>query len=225
MHWQDASSTFERDIPWLRSVTKLPIILKVRRYPLTTQSSHQSTHIHIHTHSTITHHDHKCVTPQGILRPEDALAAAQLGCEGIIVSNHGGRQLDSCLSSIEALEPIAHALRQNGFLLDADLRAGLASPQPNTRGPVTLLLDSGVRRGTDVLKALALGASAVLLGKPVFFGLAVAGEAGVLHVLRTLRTELESAMALSGCASLAEITRDLVVTRPGGHGYLRPSRL
>lgn len=165
---------------------------------------------------------------QGILRPEDALAAAQLGCEGIIVSNHGGRQLDACLSSIEALEPIAHTLRQHGFLLDADLRSNLATPQPNgnTRGSITLLLDSGVRRGTDVLKALALGASAVLLGKPAFFGLAVAGEAGVLHVLETLRTELESAMALSGCASLADITRDLVVTRPGAHGpYVRPSKL
>lgn len=163
--------------------------------------------------------------PKGILRPEDALAAAQLGCEGIIVSNHGGRQLDACISSIEALEPIAHALRQNGFLLDQDLRCGLASPQPNTRGPVTLMLDSGVRRGTDVLKALALGASAVLLGKPVFFGLAVAGEAGVLHVLQTLRTELESAMALSGCATLGEVTRDLVVTRSGIAGYIRPSKL
>ncbi len=154
------------------------------------------------------------------------MAVAQLGCEGIIVSNHGGRQLDSCLSSIEALEPIAHNLRQNGFLLDADLRTGLAAPDiPTTLGTVTLMLDSGVRRGTDVLKALALGASAVLLGKPVFFGLAVAGEAGVLHVLQTLRMELESAMALSGCSSLAQITSDLVVTRPGGYGYFRPSKL
>lgn len=162
---------------------------------------------------------------QGVLRPEDALAAAELGCEGIIISNHGGRQLDSCISSIEALEPIAHGLRQNGFLLDQDLRCGFATPQPGTRGPVTLLLDSGVRRGTDVLKALALGASAVLLGKPVFFGLAVAGEAGVLHVLQMLRTELESAMALSGCATLGEVTRDLVVARSGMAGYVRPSKL
>lgn len=88
-----------------------------------------------------------------------------------------------------------------------------------------LLLDSGIRRGSDVLKALALGASAVLLGKPVFFGLAVAGESGVLHILSTLRKELETCMALSGCNSLKMVTRDMVVARTGMGGYIRPSKL
>lgn len=89
---------------------------------------------------------------------------------------------------------------------------------------ITLLLDSGVRRGTDVLKALALGASAVLLGKPVFFGLAVGGEEGVRHVLNVLRRETETAMVLCGCKSLGEIGREVVRER-GREAYVRPSKL
>lgn len=89
---------------------------------------------------------------------------------------------------------------------------------------ITLLLDSGVRRGTDVLKALALGASAVLVGKPIFFGLAVGGEKGVRHVLNILRRETETAMVLCGCKNLGEIRQEVV--RKGGRGaYTRPSKL
>jgi 4-hydroxymandelate oxidase len=84
-----------------------------------------------------------------------------------------------------------------------------------------VLLDGGVRRGTDVLKALALGATAVLLGRPVFFGLAAGGQAGVARVLQLLRNEFETAMALCGCRCLADITPELVVHRPGNSAYTR----
>ncbi|CAN0356351.1 unnamed protein product [Ascophyllum nodosum] len=100
----------------------------------------------------------------------------------MIVSNHGGRALDGALSSIESLGAVVKAVRSH------------------ERGEdVPILLDSGVRRGTDVLKALALGATAVLLGRPVFFSLAVGGHEGVIKMLSIVREELEAAMALCGC--------------------------
>lgn len=117
---------------------------------------------------------------KGILHPEDALIARQVGASGIIVSNHGGRTLDTVPPAAVALPQIRHAV-----------------------GPgMPLLVDGGIRRGTDILKAMALGANAVLIGRPYVFGLASAGAMGVAHVIRLLRDELEIAMALCGCATL-----------------------
>jgi isopentenyl diphosphate isomerase/L-lactate dehydrogenase-like FMN-dependent dehydrogenase len=125
---------------------------------------------------------------KGILTAEDAHLALERGVSGIIVSNHGGRQLDSALASIEALPEITEAVA----------------------GRCEIYLDGGIRRGTDVLKALALGARAVLVGRPAFWGLAVNGAQGVHHVLEILRAELELAMVLSGHYSLETINRSLV---------------
>jgi 4-hydroxymandelate oxidase len=125
---------------------------------------------------------------KGILTAEDAHLALERGVAGIIVSNHGGRQLDSAIASIEALPEITEAVA----------------------GRCEIYLDGGIRRGTDVLKALALGARAVLVGRPAFWGLAVNGAQGVQHVLEILRTELELAMVLSGHYSLKTIDRSLV---------------
>ena len=125
---------------------------------------------------------------KGIVRPDDARRAAAAGVAGVVVSNHGGRQLDTSPPSVEVVARIADAV---GDQLD-------------------VLMDGGVRRGTDVVKALALGARAVLLGRPILWGLAVDGEAGVTQVLATLRDELDRAMALCGCPTVAGISRDLV---------------
>ena len=122
---------------------------------------------------------------KGVLHPEDARLAAAQGIAGLIVSNHGGRTLDTTLSTARALPAIADAVG----------------------GTLPLLVDGGLRRGTDVFKALALGATAVLVGRPAIWGLAHAGAAGVAHVLRVLRDELEVAMALTGCATLVDIGR------------------
>ena len=123
------------------------------------------------------------VVVKGILNPADALLAIQHGAQGIIVSNHGGRVLDTLPASIDALPFIAGAVA----------------------GRVPLLLDGGIRRGSDIFKAIALGASAVLIGRAYIHALAAAGALGVAHVLRTLREELEVCMALSGCATLDAI--------------------
>ncbi|MCC6574778.1 MAG: alpha-hydroxy-acid oxidizing protein [Planctomycetes bacterium] len=140
------------DLNWLRSLTKLPILLK------------------------------------GILRADDAKRAVEAGVQGIIVSNHGGRQLDGAIATLDALPAIVEAVYRR----------------------VPVLVDGGVRWGSDILKALALGANAVLVGRPVLWGLAVGGEAGVARVLAILREEFSRAMALCGCAGVASITRDLV---------------
>jgi len=124
---------------------------------------------------------------KGVLHADDARQAAALGAAGVVVSNHGGRVLDTALATADALPDIAAAL------------AGAPGAAP------ALLVDGGIRRGTDVLKALAGGAQAVLVGRPALHGLAVAGAQGVAHVLRLLRDELEAAMALTGCATLADI--------------------
>jgi isopentenyl diphosphate isomerase/L-lactate dehydrogenase-like FMN-dependent dehydrogenase len=125
---------------------------------------------------------------KGILTAEDAVLAIEHGVDGIVVSNHGGRQLDSVPASIEALPEVVEA-------------AG---------GRCEIYLDGGIRRGTDILKALALGARAVLIGRPILWGLAANGLEGVSHVLELLRAELELAMALAGRPTLASIDRSLV---------------
>ncbi len=127
---------------------------------------------------------------KGVLHPDDALQAAGLGVAGIVVSNHGGRTLDTAPATALALPRIAAALAA---------RHGAA--------PV-LLVDGGIRRGTDVFKALALGASAVLVGRPLVMALAVAGAPGVARAIRLLRDELEACMALCGCATLDDIGPD-----------------
>ncbi len=128
------------------------------------------------------------IVVKGILTAEDALIALERGADAIAVSNHGGRQLDGEIPSIEALPEIIEAVD----------------------GRCEVYVDGGIRRGTDILKALALGARAVFVGRPAIWGLAVNGPDGVHSVLDILRTELELAMALSGCPSLDSITRSLV---------------
>jgi 4-hydroxymandelate oxidase len=141
-----------KDLDWLASVTRLPIVVK------------------------------------GVVRADDARRAVEHGARAVVVSNHGGRQLDTSPATIDVLPRIADA----------------------TAGRVELLLDGGVRRGTDVLKALALGARAVLLGRPVLWGLAVGGEAGVRAVLSIVERELDLALALAGCPSVEALDRSLI---------------
>ncbi|KAK8469337.1 hypothetical protein PHAVU_005G052101 [Phaseolus vulgaris] len=139
---------------------------------------------------------------KGVLTAEDTRIAIQSGAAGIIVSNHGARQLDYVPATISALEEVVKA----------------------AEGRLPVFLDGGVRRGTDVFKALALGASGIFIGRPVVFSLAAEGEAGVRKVLQMLREEFELTMALSGCRSLKEITRDHIVTdwdQPRSHPRTR----
>ena len=126
---------------------------------------------------------------KGIVRPDDARKAADHGVRGVVVSNHGGRQLDTAPATIDVLPRVAEAL------------SGSA---------VEIFVDGGIRRGTDVVKALALGARAVLIGRPILWGLAARGEDGVAHVLQLFGDELDRAMALCGAPTVADITRDLV---------------
>ena len=139
-------------IAWLRSETRLPIVLK------------------------------------GIIAAEDAALAAGAGVDGIVVSNHGGRQLDGCEPTLRALPRVVDAVQ----------------------GRCEVYMDGGVRRGTHVLKALALGARAVLIGRPVIWGLAAGGQTGVARVLEMFRAELTLAMQLAGCPSLAAVGPALV---------------
>jgi isopentenyl diphosphate isomerase/L-lactate dehydrogenase-like FMN-dependent dehydrogenase len=149
---EDGAAITWADVEWLRSATRLPIVLK------------------------------------GILTAEDARLGVEQGVAGILVSNHGGRQLDTAAATIEALPEVVEAVA----------------------GRCQVYLDGGVRRGTDVLKALALGARAVFVGRPVLWGLAVAGTEGARHVLELLRDELERGMALAGRPTLASIDEALV---------------
>jgi 4-hydroxymandelate oxidase len=125
---------------------------------------------------------------KGIVRGDDARRAVDAGVDAVVVSNHGGRQLDTSPATIDVLPRVVDAVG----------------------GRCEVLVDGGVRRGTDVLKALAFGARAVLLGRPILWGLALDGQAGVEHVLETLRREIDLAMALAGCATARDVTRDLV---------------
>uniref|UniRef100_A0A8H7NHU7 FMN hydroxy acid dehydrogenase domain-containing protein n=1 Tax=Bionectria ochroleuca TaxID=29856 RepID=A0A8H7NHU7_BIOOC len=145
-----SSLTWESTIPFLRSVTKMKIILK------------------------------------GIMTPEDAALAVEHGVDGIIVSNHGGRQLDAAASTIEALLGIVAVV--------------------NKRIPI--ILDGGIRTGTDVFKALALGADFVMIGRPVLWGLAYGGVEGVQEVVNILERELSRTMALAGIGDLKELSKD-----------------
>ena len=145
-------------VTWLRSITKLKIILK------------------------------------GVHRVDDALKAQEMGVDGIIVSNHGGRQLDTVPSTIEMLVPIAKALKKR---------------DPNS--PMELYGDGGIRRGNDIIKALALGAKAVLIGRSMLWGLAAGGQEGVEKVLDMLKMEMIHGMKLLGARNLGEITEDLVL--------------
>jgi 4-hydroxymandelate oxidase len=126
---------------------------------------------------------------KGILHPDDAALAVAYGARAILVSNHGGRQLDSAVAALDALPAVVEAVA----------------------GRVEVLVDGGVRRGTDVLKALALGAQAVLIGRPIHWGLAVGGESGVRHVLELLRAELALDLMLCGLASPDAVDRSLLV--------------
>jgi 4-hydroxymandelate oxidase len=132
---------------------------------------------------------------KGVVRADDARRAVEMGVRGIIVSNHGGRQLDTSPATIDALPAVAQAVG----------------------GRAEVFVDGGVRRGVDVVKAIARGARAVMVGRPVLWGLAVDGERGVARVLDILRDEIDNAMALCGCATLADVTPDLLrpdSTRP-----------
>jgi 4-hydroxymandelate oxidase len=129
------------------------------------------------------------VIVKGIVRADDAERAMQAGAAGVVVSNHGGRQLDASPATIEVLARVVDAVAGRG----------------------EVLLDGGVRRGADVIKALALGARAVLVGRPILWGLAAGGREGVGAALALLRRELDLAMALCGCPDVASITRDLVI--------------
>ncbi|MFH8978770.1 alpha-hydroxy acid oxidase [Streptomyces sp. NPDC017890] len=139
-------------------------------------------------------HTHLPLVLKGVLDPADAERAADCGVNALVVSNHGGRQLDGALPALDALPAVARAVA----------------------GRCEVLLDSGVRSGTDVLKALALGADGVLLGRPVLWGLAAAGEEGVRRVLQLVREELELALALAGCPDLAAAARLRTVVGPAG---------
>lgn len=130
---------------------------------------------------------------KGVMSVPDAIRAASAGMDGIVVSNHGGRQVDGAVGALDALPAVADAVGSR----------------------LTVLFDSGVRGGADMLKALALGARAVLIGRPYAYGLALGGESGVRHVLRALRQEFELTMRLSGLASLSELGPDCLQRQPG----------
>jgi (S)-mandelate dehydrogenase len=125
---------------------------------------------------------------KGILCVEDAQRAADMGADGIVLSNHGGRQLDSCVSGVELLPSVATAVG----------------------GRLAILVDGGFCRGLDVLKAVALGAHGVMVGRATLYGLAAGGQPGVAHALQILRAEMERGMALVGCRTIGELGRHLI---------------
>jgi isopentenyl diphosphate isomerase/L-lactate dehydrogenase-like FMN-dependent dehydrogenase len=128
---------------------------------------------------------------KGILRPDDAVRAVERGADGIVVSNHGGRNMDSAIASIDVLPEIVAAVGDR----------------------TTVMLDSGIRRGSDIVKALALGAKAVLIGRATLYGIMVGGQAGAERALAILENELRRTMAYVGCRSIAEIGPDVLAPR------------
>ena len=139
---------------------------------------------------------------KGVLHPAEAREAARRGIDGIIVSNHGGRQLDGAAASLDALPAIVEAVA----------------------GALPVLMDGGIRRGSDVVKALALGAACCLIGRPQLWGLAVGGEAGVRHVLDIYRREIDRAMGLMGAARVSDLGPDGLLIRRGRHPDPNPRR-
>jgi isopentenyl diphosphate isomerase/L-lactate dehydrogenase-like FMN-dependent dehydrogenase len=137
------------------------------------------------------------VVVKGVLTPADARRAVDSGAAGIVVSNHGGRQLDTVLSGADALPAVVDEV---GSELD-------------------VLVDGGIRRGTDVIKALAMGARAVLVGRPVLWGLAVGGEEGVRRVLELLLADLDTALALAGAPRASELDRSWIQRAPWAATY------
>ena len=136
------------------------------------------------------------------MAPDDARKAASLGC-GIIVSNHGGRQLDFCPATVDVLPFIVKAVE----------------------GKVPILIDGGIRRGSDVVKCIALGATAVLVGRPLLWALTLGGHLGVETALKTLREEMELKMALLGCVCLRELTPDYIILPSEQHLRIPQPRL
>lgn len=151
-HLIDPSVT-EDIIPWIKSLTQLPVLVK------------------------------------GVLAPDDARKAVEIGVDGIIISNHGGRQLDGVPAALDMLPPIAAAVG----------------------GRTRILIDGGVRRGTDILKAIALGADAVLLGRPTLWALTLGGQEGVEEALQLLKDEFELAMALCGCTKVSDVGPEFLI--------------
>ena len=135
---------------------------------------------------------------KGILDPEDAEIALDRGADGIVVSNHGGRQLDHAQASLDALPAVVERVA----------------------GRVPVLLDGGIRRGTDVIKALCLGARAVLVGRAYVYGLTSNGSSGAQHVIEILREEIERAMTLMGVANISELNSDWLIPSQIGRGRL-----
>jgi len=133
---------------------------------------------------------HLPVLVKGVLHPDDARAVLDAGAAGVVVSNHGGRQVDGAVATLDALPGVVEAVGRRG----------------------AVLLDSGVRCGADVVVALALGADAVLLGRPWVYGLGLAGRAGVVHALRCLLADLDLTMAMAGLASVADVDRSVLVS-------------
>jgi len=192
----------ERDV---RNLFQLPDDLKIanivldkfKRFPQASSDSGLFAYIHDLYDASLTWKDLEWICSlsklpllvKGVLRGDDAIRAIECGAKGIVVSNHGGRQLDTAIATIKALPEVVQSVA----------------------GRAEVLVDGGVTRGTDVLKALALGARAVLVGRPILWGLSSQGEQGVARVLEILRTELDLAMALSGCPTLDSITEDLLV--------------
>lgn len=140
--------------------------------------------------ATLRSHTQLPILLKGILHEEDAVRAIDMGMDGIVVSNHGGRQVDGSIAALDALPKVVEAVR----------------------GKVPVLFDSGIRRGTDAFKAIALGARAVLLGRPYAYGLALDGENGVKEVVLNFLADLDCTLALAGKANWAEVTRDDLVT-------------
>jgi isopentenyl diphosphate isomerase/L-lactate dehydrogenase-like FMN-dependent dehydrogenase len=129
-----------------------------------------------------------------VLHPEDARTALNAGVDALIVSNHGGRQVDGAIASLDALPPIVEAVA----------------------GRIPVLLDSGIRGGADAFKGLALGARALLIGRPYAFGLGIAGEQGVREVIRNFTAELDLTLGLAGCTTLADLRPELLDRVGGG---------